>query len=209
MRRGFDEHHAIHLPGFLHPDLLAFVQQSIRNASFYQRDDEDIAREACMADNAMLGMLCLIANDVRLFDLVRRLTGCAPIGYFSGRVYALRSAEGHFDRWHSDMGHDRHIGISVNLGEGTFQGGTFELRRVTSDVAEWSIANTVPGDAFLFRIGDNLRHRVTPVVGPMPRVAYAGWFQGGADMLRLLKESSESAGITAESMQYTGPATTK
>lgn len=187
MRRHFDEHHAVHLPRFLHPDLLAFIQRSLRTASFNDRVDEGIAREQCMADNATLAMLWLFMNEAPLFDVVQRVTGCAPIEYFNGRVYLLRPDADHYDRWHSDMSDGRRIGMSINLTEGEFQGGAFELRRVTADAAEWSIANTGPGDAILFRIDDNLRHRVTAVVGTVPRVAYAGWFQGGPGLLSLLK----------------------
>jgi hypothetical protein len=209
LRRYFDDHHALRLEQFLHPDLLAFVQASVRQASFYERDDDDIAREACMADNAMLAMMCLIMNDGHLFSAIHRITGCAPIGYFNGRVYALHADAGHYDRWHSDMSDDRRIGISINLSEGAFSGGVFELRRVTAEAAEWSAANTGPGDAVLFRISDDLRHRVTPVTGPVPRIAYAGWFQGGMDLLTFLKTNVNNAENTNESMQYTDPAATR
>ena len=206
MRRYFDEHHAVHLPRFLHPDLLAFTQQSMRTASFLERVDEAIAREQCMADNATLAMLWLLMNDARLFDVIARITGCAPLEYFIGRVYLMRADANHYDRWHSDMSYGRRIGMSVNLTEGEFQGGAFELRRVDAESAEWSIANTGPGDAILFRIDDNLRHRVTAVVGPVPRIAYAGWFQGGPGLLSVLKHAARTAGTSGES-QYTDPST--
>lgn len=208
MQRTFGEQHALRLPRFLDPDLLAYVHQSIRVASFYQRDHEDIAREACMVDNPMLAMMCLIMNDTRLFDVIHTITGCTPIGYFSGRIYAFAADANHFDQWHSDTVDDRRIGISINLTEGLFEGGVFELRRADADASHWSIANTGPGDAILFRIADDLLHRVTPVVGPVPRVAYAGWFQGRGDLLTLLKKTAEATDYAAESMQYTDPAVT-
>jgi hypothetical protein len=207
MRGHFDEHHAVHLPRFLHPALLAFIQRSLRTARFDDRVDEEIAREQCMADNATLAMLWLLMNDARLFDVIGRITGCAPLEYFSGRVYLMRADADHYDRWHSDMSYGRRIGMSVNLSEGEFQGGAFELRRADAESAQWSIANTGPGDAILFRIDHNLRHRVTAVVGRVPRVAYAGWFQGGPGLLSLLKDAAHTAGTSAES-QYTDPSTT-
>jgi len=207
MRRRFDEHHAIALPRFLDADVLAYVQSCLRDATFTDRDD-DVAREACMADNTMLAMMSLISNDGRLFDIIRRITGCAPIGYFTGRVYALHADAGHYDRWHSDSSDDRRIGMSINLSEREFQGGVFQIRRAAAEAAHWSIANTGPGDAILFRISDDLRHRVTAVVGPAPRVAYAGWFQGGMDLLTFLKKSADRTENTNDSMQYTDPAAT-
>jgi hypothetical protein len=208
LRRTFHEQHAIRLPRFLDSDLLAYVHGSIRAASFYERDHEDIAREACMRDNPMLAMMCLIMNDTRLLEAIRGIAGCAPIGYFNGRIYAFAASADHFDQWHSDAVDDRRTGISINLTEGAFEGGVFELRRADADAAHWSIANTGRGDAVLFRIGDDLLHRVTPVVGPVPRIAYAGWFQGRGDLLSLLKKTSTVNDYAAKSMQYTGAATT-
>jgi hypothetical protein len=190
MRRIFTEQHGLRLPQFLDPDLLAYVHQSIRVASFYERDHEDIARESCMCDNPMLAMMCLFMNDTQLFDVIRAITGCAAITYFNGRIYAFAGNANHFDQWHSDTVHDRRLGISINVSEGAFEGGLFELRRAGAEAAHWSIANTGPGDAILFRIDDDLLHRVTPVVGTVPRVAYAGWFQGRGDLLSLLKETA-------------------
>src|ERR1041385_2731652 len=208
MRCTFDEQHALRLPRFLEPDLLAYVHQSIRAASFYERDHEDIAREACMCDNPMLALLCLIMNDTRLFDVIRRITGCAPIGYFNGRIYAFAADANHFDQWHSDTIDDRRIGISINMSEGLFEGGVFELRHADAEATHWSIANTGSADAILFRIGDDLLHRVTPVIGPVPRVAYAGWFQGRGDLLSLLKKTGGANEYAVESLQYTDPAAT-
>jgi hypothetical protein len=208
MRRTFDEQHALRLPRFLDSDLLAYVHQSIRAANFYERDHEDIAREACMHDNPMLAMMCLIMNDGRLFEVIRCITGCAPIGYFNGRIYAFAADANHFDQWHSDTIDDRRIGISINLTEGQFEGGVFELRHADAEATHWSIANTGSADAILFRIGDDLLHRVTPVIGPVPRVAYAGWFQGRGDLLSLLKKTGGANEYAVESLQYTDPAAT-
>jgi hypothetical protein len=187
MRRDFDRSHAIRLPGFFHPELLDLVGRSIRAASFFDRADEGLTREQCMENNGMLGMLYLIANDGRLFDIIGRVTGCGHIDSFIGRVYLMRGAAGHYDAWHSDVNGVRLIGMSVNLSEGTFEGGRFELRQRGSDSADWAVANTGPGDAILFRIADGLQHRVTNVDGDVARVAFAGWFQSGPDLLSLLK----------------------
>jgi hypothetical protein len=193
MRRRFDRSHVVHLPGLFHPELLDLVRRSVRAATFSDRVDEGLAREECMEPNAMLGMLHLIANDTRLFDVIHRVTGCGPIGSFIGRVYLRRGSAGHYDRWHTDLNGARLIGMSVNLTEGTFEGGTFELRQIGSAGAECAIANTGPGDAILFRIADGLQHRVTAVEGDVARIAFAGWFQSGSDLLSLLKAGSIGA----------------
>ena len=191
MRRCFDRSHALRLPGLFHAELLDFVQRSIRTARFADRADEGLTLERCMDPNPMLGMLYLIANDGRLFDVIRRMTGCGPIGSFIGRVYLRLAAAGHYDRWHSDINGVRLIGMSVNLTDGEFEGGRFELRQTGSDTLEWAVANTGPGDAILFRIAEGLQHRVTAVEGHVARVAFAGWFQSGPDLLSLLKAGDD------------------
>jgi hypothetical protein len=193
MRRAFEASHAIRLPRFFDAELLAMVRDTVRHASFSDREDEGLAREQCMDQNSMLGMLFLILNDHRLFDAIRRISGCAPIGSFAGRVYLMRQGAGHYDRWHSDVDGARLIGMSVNLTEGEFKGGRFELREAGARDAAWSIANGGPGDAVLFRIADTLQHRVTEVEGDVPRVAFAGWFQSQPDFLSVLKRGTGTA----------------
>lgn len=192
MRQAFDASHAIRLPRLLDPDLLDLVRRTVRHASFSDREDPGLAREQCMDQNGILGLLFLIMNDERLFDVIRRITGCAPIGSFAGRVYLLRQGAGHYGRWHSDVDGARLIGISVNLTEGEFTGGRFELRDLDSGDVTSRIANAGPGDAVLFRIADNLQHRVTEVEGHVPRVAFAGWFQSQPHFLDVLKGGAET-----------------
>ena len=203
MRREFDQHSAIRLPQFLNAELLLAVQHSVRHASFYERDHSGIAREACMVENATVAMMSLIMNDPSLFEVMSRLTGCVSIRYFGGRIYAMHADANHYDRWHSDAIEDRQVGISVNLSEGKFDGGVFELRHIDRDDVEWSLSNTGAGDATLFRIRADLVHRVTPVVGPIPRVAYAGWFKEGPDLLAVLKNHERQRAAVPEPVQYT------
>jgi 2OG-Fe(II) oxygenase superfamily len=187
MRRCFDRSHGIHLPGFLHPQLLDIAQRSIREASFYDRADEDLALEQCMHNNTLVAMLYLIVNDQGLLGTVRHITGCDSITAFIGRVYQMRSGVGHYARWHNDLYGARRIGMSVNLSDGEFNGGIFELREADAPTVRWAIANTGPGDAILFRVAEGLQHRVTPIEGHVARIAFAGWFQSGPDLLSLLK----------------------
>ena len=150
----------------------------------------------------------LIMNDSRLFEVIRTISGCDPITYVDGRVYAFHSGSNHHDSWHSDASGGRQVGISINLSEREFEGGVFELRHAASDAVEWSIANTGPGDAILFRIDGDLFHRVTAVIGAAPRIVYAGWFQSGPDLLTILKRAGGSAEDAHGRLQYTDPVPT-
>lgn len=192
MRRSFAAAHVIRLPRFVDTDLLELVRQTVRRARFSDREDEGFAREACMDHNSTLGLLFLIMNDPKLLDVIRRITGCAPIGSFTGRIYLMRAGEAHH-RWHSDVDGARLIGMSVNLTEHEFAGGRFELRHAGATEPEWSFTNAGGGDAILFRIADGIQHRVTDVEGDVPRIAFAGWFQSQPDFLSVLKGGARRA----------------
>ena len=200
MRRAFDEHHVIRLREFFHPDLLGFVKQGIRQAQFHDRVHSDIAREDCMSDdNIVAALLTFLANDPQLFRAVEAITGCGTVRYFNGRVYLMRANSTHFDRWHSDATGTRMIGMSVNLSEGEFKGGLFQLTHWNREEPEVAVANTGPGDAILFRVHDDLIHRVTPIEGDIPRTAYAGWFQGSPDFMAVLK--GQDLAVEVESVE--------
>jgi hypothetical protein len=57
------------------------------------------------------------------------------------------------------------------------------MRRKNSEQAPKQIANLRFGDCILFRLSDMLQHRVTPVTGDFPKIAFAGWFKSQPDYL--------------------------
>jgi Rps23 Pro-64 3,4-dihydroxylase Tpa1-like proline 4-hydroxylase len=100
----------------------------------------------------------------------------------------LNPVSGHYDSWHSDVGQDRLVALSLNLGREPFEGGLLQIRRADSPEIIAEIANRATGDAVIFRIDPSLRHRVGPVEGHVPRTAYAGWFRSRPDFRVLLGE---------------------
>jgi hypothetical protein len=196
-RSAFRERHAVHLPGLLSPPILRAVQDELAVAPFVPAGGGFYSEERL--DRCPLwSHLLFLANDPQIFALVEHLTGCDPIGSFIGRVYR-RSADGHFDDWHADTVEDRQIGMSINLGPHSFQGGALRLReRATQRVLfEW--ANVVPGDAVFFRVSEDLEHMVTAVEGDMPRTAFAGWFRRTPDFREtMLKPLDLDAGLARE-----------
>jgi len=189
-REQFARHHVLRLPHFLDDDLLARVRDGIAHGTFTPREDKDIAVELCLEPGRALHLLTFVMNAPPLFDAVRRITGCASIGCFTGRIYRFDPRVAHHDSWHDDMAAGgRLIGFSLNLGE-PYRGGLFQLREKANHDAITEIANTNPGDAFLFRIDERLQHRVTSVEGDAPKTAFAGWFiEGVFDLHKLLGDS--------------------
>jgi hypothetical protein len=195
-RAEFTRLDSLKLEGFLEPALLRAVQEELGKGEFAARVHAGIGTELCLKPGTALGMLMLMANDPRLFEIVEHLTGCAPIACFEGRVYRFVPAEGHHDSWHSDVGHGRLIAMSINLGVQPYDGGTFQIRTVDSSDAFRELPNLTAGDAIMFRIDPRLRHRVTDVSGSVPKTAFAGWFRNASSFGEILGMQFASAPIT-------------
>jgi hypothetical protein len=73
--------------------------------------------------------------------------------------------------------------MSVNLSPQVYEGGALQLKLRHSDEILQEVRNTGLGDAILFRISKDLVHRVQGVTGEHPKIAFAGWFLTGEDLL--------------------------
>lgn len=180
LRLDFDRDHCVRLPAFLEPGLLQFIQSEVDRAGFHEHVHDHLvppARELVMNGNLAQGLLdLLLLNDPTLFDAVRVITACDPIGCFAGRVYRMIPGSGHGDAWHDDVGESRMAAISINLSRDVYAGGALQIRDRASGAIVHEVANTGPGDAILFRLSPGLEHRVGDVVGSVPKTAFAGWF---------------------------------
>lgn len=176
-RAEFDRVHCLRLAGFLDAPLLQVVQDHLEQADFYDRTHDGIGTELCLSPGTLSSALEFLWNAPALLAAVERLTGCGPFGCFEGRVYRMLPASGHYDSWHSDVGQDRRVAMSVNLSTGVYAGGATEFRRVDASDPFHRVANTGFGDAIVFRIDPGLRHQVTEVTGSVPKTALAGWFR--------------------------------
>ena len=189
IKKEFYEKHCVRLPAFLENDLLREIQEQIGAAQFYNRLDKGIALESCMKKNSVFNFLHFLLNDESLFQWIQKITGCGAIGCFGGRLYRMIPGEGYYDSWHDDLDGKRLIGLSINLSTTVYSGGGFQIKDFRNGKTINKIYNTGFGDAFLFRLADYLKHRVSDVEGLVPRVAFAGWFQSKPRVLSCLKKS--------------------
>jgi hypothetical protein len=198
LRERFDRQHCIRLPGLLDPSVLAFAQRQLEAAPFDELTDlsddthQPFAFELKQTTGRAMGLLYLLINDPCFFQVIRRITGCDPVGCFKGRIYRIIPGQGHYDSWHDDVGWHRMVGMSINLSTDIFSGGLFQLRNIRSN-DRLDIANQGFGDAILFRIADYLEHQVSEMSGIHPKTALAGWFCSQPDFRRLLHRSTDHA----------------
>ena len=186
-RARFEREGYLKLPGLVDPPLLVALLAAADRAGFHERVHDGIGVELCAAPGPLSGSLELVCNDPALFAAIDDLTGCGPVGCFEGRVYRLAPTAGHYDSWHSDVGEDRLIALSINLSREPFEGGLLQIRRADSAEILSEVANPVTGDAVIFRIHPAYRHRVGTVTGRHPRTAWAGWFRARPHFEDLLR----------------------
>jgi hypothetical protein len=182
----FARDHHVFLRGFLGDDVLSIFRTRLARGAFRNRIEDGREIERTLDDPAVVAMYLVALNDPAVFTAVTRVTGCGPIGCFSGRVHLRGPREdgGHYYPWHSDATDHRLIGLTVNLGDKPYEGGVLEIRRRDTEVVIARASNPTPGDAVIFRISSELEHHVTPVTAGGPRVVLAGWFRREPDFWR-------------------------
>jgi hypothetical protein len=186
MREEFERQHCLLIPGLFEEVLADRIVGLVERSRFHRREHAGIGVEDCMEVNATLACLLVLVNDERLLDVIRSITGHESIGHFDGRVYRLAPSAGHHDSWHDDVGDDRLVAMSINLGREPYEGGFLEIRERGSG-ATVRARSAGTGDALLFQLGSNLEHRVSTVTGDNPRTVFAGWYKAGADFLSVLQ----------------------
>jgi hypothetical protein len=171
LRDSFNRAHHARLSALLSESALKVVDRYLEREEFSNRAYSEIGAELRMKEGAAPSLLTFLVHNARLFELVRTITDCSRIRAFSGRISRLMPGSG-FD-WHTDAVHKRLAALSINLGRG-HRGGELQIR--DADGAITDLANPRPGDAILIPVGSGLQHRVTVVVGDIPRTVFTGWF---------------------------------
>lgn len=189
----FERDNCLVLPRFLEPALLKTIQQGFKLLDLREKA-YTIGSDASIRKGPLMGAVTLLLNQPELIDQVRRLTGCASITGFVGRIYQLRPGDGHDFDWHNDVMHHRVIAVTVNLSTGIFKGGELEIREAKTRRVIRKIANVGPGDAVMFRVDPRFEHRVMPITGDVPKTALAGWFVEGTAAIANPGEWFESDG---------------
>src|ERR1700685_2948845 len=153
LRQSFDQQHYVHLKKFLHPELISVVRPFLDRGEYLSAQYKNVGSELRMEPNPGFDILSFLANDLKLFELVKTITGCAPIGCFQGRVYKLIPDPLHNFEWHDDRRESsRLIAMSINLTEEMFRGGIFQIREVSSGKITGEVANAGFGNAVLFAL---------------------------------------------------------
>lgn len=185
------------LPGLFSRELCEILIREINAGGWYQAVHEDngvIGSEETSSSELAGGILSFVVTEPGFISLIRQISGRDDITWFSGRFFKMNPSLGHSCSWHDDINPTRRVGISICLEEVPCEGGGFEIRKAGSDQLLGRVERRNLGDATLFRIGEDLEHRILPVKEGTVRVACAGWFHSGRKDLqtRLAKNALTS-----------------
>lgn len=169
------------LPGFLEPALLDEVRGHVRTGHFATFVHDASGHEGKMDDNTAVWLLDFLMNSPSMLAAVSRLTS-RDLTFFHGRVYRLAPGTDEGHDWHTDAVYERQVGVSINLTPEAFSGGGLQFRDHMSRRPLGGVTNQGAGDLVMFRLGNDIEHRVLPVTGGVTRLAYAGWFYSGASL---------------------------
>jgi hypothetical protein len=191
LREDFARHHVIRLPALLSDDILTRIHTRMQTETWEELNHGGIGRELVLRDRSTLQMLKFLMNAPGFLAIMREVTGCEAMTRFDGRIYRMVVGRDHYDSWHNDIvpSECRLIGLSINLSPQPYSGGVFHLRDSASAELLRVMPNIIAGDAIVFRISDDLEHVVSPVEGPEPKTAFAGWFGStGGDFFASVKQ---------------------
>src|SRR5437870_3973759 len=103
LRETFERQHVVSLPKFLSSPVLRYVQKALAHAVFEAHEQPRFFAEVRLSlAEPIWDHLLFMMNDPALFHCVEQITGCQPIGRFSGRVYRRSPGANHYDDWHDD-----------------------------------------------------------------------------------------------------------
>jgi hypothetical protein len=193
----FSERHVVRLPQLLDSDLTCRISQYIERVSWTPYEHPGIGRELKLDSGAAPALLNFVVNTREFLSAIELITQCSPVRIFSGRVYRMTPGTDDYDTWHTDAVDNRLVGMSLNLGPHPYRGGVFQMRKSGGPEVLCELPNITPGDAILFRLSPQLEHRITPMEGETPKIAFAGWFSSSeTDLFSEIRKLS-SAGSSA------------
>ena len=181
LRLEYARQHYLILPRLIEPELLDAIADRVETAPYQTNDHDGLALELVMDDISTVALLNFLMNRPEFLRQMERVLGLRQIGRVSGHVYRMTSTDGHYQHWHNDILDRRMAALSLNLTREKYRyrGGSLQMRYSNSESILHELHNSGFGDALVFRISRKLQHRVMPIEGETPKVAYAGWFRWG------------------------------
>lgn len=174
------ERPAIVLSGLLAPELRRMIDPVLRHPFVEQRvEGSPGMRRVEQGIQPASRALELALRRAPLLRWLERVSGCGPLIRVEGEVAEYRPGGEDYLSWHQDLHKPgRKLALVIDLSDGGYEGGIFELRDKQSKQVLIRHHHDQPGSALLFRIAEHLEHRVLAVTSGGPRRVFACGFYG-------------------------------
>jgi hypothetical protein len=176
LRTQFREQHFLCLPKILSPPLTSAILRRAGSADF-SRQIVESGVELAPGETRLHLDISTVFWQPHFLRLIERITGKGSFDTIAARLYRMDPGTDHHFDWHSDCTGTRLVGLSLNLSPEPYVGGIFQIRSEQRPREIFEFANRGLGDLLLFDIDPAKNHRVTPVTGKLPKLAYAGWLE--------------------------------
>jgi 2-oxoglutarate-Fe(II)-dependent oxygenase superfamily protein len=180
LRSAFSKNDCVLLPGFLDLAIGRTIAKQLTRTQFIPgsyRKDGILTGADEYSEKSPMPILHFVMNSLEVIQTIESIARCRIIGPFVGRLYRMNPRSGHFLSWHDDLGRGSMVGVSLNLSSSPYEGGALQIRNRSRAGRPRKIPNKRFGDAVLFRVAEGLEHRIMPLRGSSPKIAYAGWFK--------------------------------
>ena len=97
LRDEYAARHCVTLRDFLEPQLLSWLQRRVARGRWIETVHQALdppSVDLMLVDDVASGAFVAMTNTPEVFDLVRSITGCAPIGCYAFRVYRMEKGKG-------------------------------------------------------------------------------------------------------------------
>lgn len=184
LRQALREAPAVRLERFVEPSMLDAWSRAVEAAPFVTRVHHDAAywggpppTDLVMTDETVRARLVFSFNDPALLEIVQTGADEGAIGSFLGGVSRSGPRAGQLYPWHNDMDGNKLIALSLSLGREPYAGGHLQMRDAHAETILFDDAHATCGDAILFRLSYDLKHRVLDVESGPARTVFVGWFR--------------------------------
>ena len=172
----FAEQRAIICRDIFDPVLLDRLLTAARTTLF-REDRVDLGTREVESPQRVGGTLNILLQRAGLYRWVEAVTGRTGLAGTDGRLVQTRAGAGDALDWHNDLQQARRaLGVTISFTETPYSGGTFEMRAVDDPASTRSFAHDRAGTALIFDLGNDVEHRVLPVLSGGPRRIFTGWF---------------------------------
>jgi Rps23 Pro-64 3,4-dihydroxylase Tpa1-like proline 4-hydroxylase len=167
---------AARLPCVFQPDFSELMRSICDAASLVEEKVEGVGKRWIEPLDRVGKVLSHVLSDQGVLAWVGEVGDRGTVSHVSGKLASYSAENSSFLDWHDDNFEGRRIAIVIDLSEHAFEGGEFEMRMRGASDPHFRHRLQGFGTGLIFRVAEDVEHRLLPVTAGGPRRTFAGWF---------------------------------